>query len=742
VCTEHQTAPQVLLGDGTLGRVCKRCHTLHALSEFDGNLRTCASSLALHNARRRLRKTQAAANNTVAGIERAGGSNTNQEASSTPSEPGSPETQPSSGATPPTDPGAPTLLLRPRAAGGSLGADVMAILALQRFTIEVKLPACSTPAALPSGDVLADALQACLGSNSSLIDTACVSIAPGCVRLIVDALLDTNAAPAQEQATAQQLANVLKRRGGAAARGARVAGMCHEAAPASLFPLAALLLPPAGSSTGDDDVTVPATCVLPAGAAHLAVRCRGRHVRCTGAGQLTLQSSAVPHAGGCLLVEARGSDGERLHRPRAVVASRDAAMVTELNEAYQRGVVPEHVMQAMLHVIGDALTLRAVWEVRCAAAKAAARAGWSATLRALCAGAESYQPGGGDEVAVAASAHVDAASSISVLHAVAPAAAWKEAARRLRSALVAADPVEVPHCAAFLALRDAQSDVNAPAAAVRVLRAAAAVLQRAAEDAVDVALDVDDNAIELAEFEAFRALRGSQECFLSHALSLLSCLVRLHKTMTLLSRPSWPSDAELGSSGSSILRGFRLHPRTPGAPPVEVRSVPWQDVLIGLRWYAMYSVLFLYPFHLAAFYFSWRLRNGHVPPVRVYYGVLAYWFAAVWVTGHLVCDLCILYATGGAPEWPTGIPTLLHAAFIFWIWRKPLFNPPVIRMIMAWCACCYFSTLLAVAGPRVVFTNEANVAVASVLMFVAVRAGPRERALKAAFASSKKLKQA
>ena len=765
------------MDDGrTLGRVCKRCHALHPLTAFEGPLRTCAASLAIHNQRRcvarahrafapfarrafcasrllpdclahlrcrRARKAQAQAATVVNALEAvASGDAVEAVVASAPvSSPGSPETQP-----PPTaaSPSLPTLVLRQRDAGSAadLGRDVLAVLALKRFTVEVKLPHCATPASLPAGDVLADALFAWLGSSSSgssvLLDTATVSIAPGCVRLVVDAFLD-DVATGGGAATAQHLAAVLRRTCGAAARGAHAAGLCCDAAQAALFPLAAVLLPP-----NDVALPVPALCALPPSPARLAVRCGGRNVRCVaspGEGSLSLQLGSVPGPGGCLLVEARGSDGERLHRPRAVVASRDPALVAELNAAAARGELPDDVMQAVLHVLGDALSPRSTLAVRCAAARAASLAGWGATLAELCAAADSARPGGGAVVAVAASAYATSAPAIAALHAVAPPAAWAEAAARLRAAL-GADSSEMPHCAAFVAFTSAQADPTASAASLRLLAAVHACLLHTAEDDVDVALDAADIAAETAAFHAFRARTSAQAFFVSHALGLLAAFMRLHKTASLLGRTTWPTDAELGPSGADLVLGFRLHPVQAGAPLLTPRDVPWADVLPSLRLYVAFTVAVALPFQLVAFILSYRLMNGHVPSPRWYYGVFAYWFMAAYIGGHAVCDLCILRAAGAAPEWPAGIPTLMHSVFILLVWRKALFKPPLVHVTMAWCAACYFATLLAVAGPTVVFvSNPTNAILAAVIAFCFARAGPRERALRAAYAVSLKLKQ-
>ena len=692
---------------------------------------------------RRARKAQAQAATVVTALEAiASGDGVEAVVASAPvSSPGSPDTQ-----APPTaaSPSLPTLLLRQRDAGSGadLGRDILAVLALKRFTVEVKLPYCPTPASLPAGHLLADALHAWLGSSSSgssvLLDTATVSIAPGCVRLIVDAFRD-DVATGGGAPTAQHLAAVLRRTCGAAAKGAHAAGLCCDAAPAALFPLA-VLLPP-----NDVALSVPARCALHPSPARLAVRCGGRNVRCVaspGEGIFSLQPGSVPGPGGCLLVEARGSDGERLHRPRACVASRDRALVAELNAAAARGELPDDVMQAVLHVLGDALSPQSTLAVRCAAARAAALAGWGATLAALCAAADSARPGGGAVVAVAASAYATSAPAIAALHAVAPPAAWAEAAARLRAAL-GADASEIPHCAAFVAFTSAQADATASAASVRLLAAVHTWLLHTAEDDVDVALDAADVAAETAAFHAFRARTSAQAFFVSHALGLLAAFMRLHKTASLLGRTTWPTDTELGSSGAELVRGFRLHPVQAGAPLLTPRDVPWADVLPSLRLYVAFTVVMALPFQLVAFILSYRLLNGHVPSPRWYYGVFAYWFMAAYIGGHAVCDLCILRAAGAAPEWPTGIPTLMHAVFILLVWRKALFKPPLVHVTMAWCAACYFATLLAVAGPTVVFvSNPTNAILAAVIAFCFARAGFRERAPRAAYAVSLKLKQA
>ena len=190
---------------------------------------------------RRARKAQAQAATVVTALEAiASGDGVEAVVASAPvSSPGSPDTQ-----APPTaaSPSLPTLLLRQRDAGSGadLGRDILAVLALKRFTVEVKLPYCPTPASLPAGHLLADALHAWLGSSSSgssvLLDTATVSIAPGCVRLIVDAFRD-DVATGGGAPTAQHLAAVLRRTCGAAAKGAHAAGLCCDAAPAGTMSL-------------------------------------------------------------------------------------------------------------------------------------------------------------------------------------------------------------------------------------------------------------------------------------------------------------------------------------------------------------------------------------------------------------------------------------------------------------------------------------------------------------------------
>jgi len=700
----HQTAPQVFMGDGSVSRFCQRCHSLQPLAEFEGAQRTCAESLLRHNARRRERKSRAAAN-LVAGLERVGSGSLQ-----------------GTGGTGTPGSGSDNL---PGAAAASAGVD------LQRFTVEVKLPHCATPASLPPGDILQAALAESLGS---VVDTACVSIAPGCVRLIIDALQRSTAdAASQAQAIAEKLAAALRRRGGASAGQARAAGVLSEAAPPSLLPIAALLLPPAGGVA--DMVALPVTCTLPAGAATMSVRCWGRGVRCEvgSDGQVSLQLSAVPYAGGCLLVEARGSDGERLHRPRAVVASRDAVLVSELNDAYQQGVLQESDMQPLLHILGDALTLHATWEVQCAAAKAALRAGWGATLRQLLQAADTYRAGAGDELAVVASAYSDSASVLSVLHTRVPATAWADAARRLRAAL-SDDTFELPHHAAYCAFIEAQSDAGANHDVVRLMRAVSTVMLRDAEDDVDVALDAEDKAADAAAYETFRALQCAHEHFVAHALGILGLLLRIQKAFTALGhRNTWPSDAELGPSAAAILRAFKLHPLAAGAPLVEPRSVPWPVVVRSLRVFTAYCLFPMLPFHIAAFVVSWRLRQGRAPSARLYYAVLGYAISFAYMTGHFVGDLCIMHVTNAAPEWPVEVNTLLHSVFLSWVWRKALFSPTLVRLSMLGFGLCFYGPLLFVAGPRVLFSNVAAVALISALFWTAVRAGAREQAMRAMY---------
>ena len=711
--------------DGAM-RFCQHCHALQPLSGFEGQRRTCTESLARHNARRRERKSRAAAA-VMAGLERVGSETHGGVTRSGPGSRDSPQDTTVSGED------SATLVLRPQDADADLGASVMAVVGLQRFNVEVKLPSCPTPASLPSGDVLHAALADSMGG---VMDTMSVAIVPGCVRLVIDGMQPISAqSAAHATAIAQQLAALLRRRGGQHAAGARVAGLYSDAAPPSIMPLAAVLLPPAAGAA--DVMAVPATCVLPAGAAHLAVRCWGRNVRCdVGAGgQVTLHVGAVPHAGGCLLVEARGSDGERLHRPRAVVASRDAALVEELNEAYRRGMLPEEAMQAVLHVLGDALTPYTTWEVRCAAAAAVSRAGLGATLRQLCQVAEGYEAGAGEALAVVASSHASSAATLSALHAVTPAAAWADAANRMRTAL--SDDSFQPHCAAFCALRLAQTDANASPATVRLLKAVSTVLLRSAEDAADLALDAEDAAAERAAYEAFRTLYCAHEHFITHSLALLGFLLRLQKAVTALRRDSWPSDAEMGPSAAALMRGFKLHPMSPGAPLVQPRSVPWQDVVPSLHVFVWYSLLALLPGHLVTFYVSWRVRNsGRAPSPRVFLWVLCYANCFLYCSNNLVGDLCIMYATGAAPEWPVGPPTLLHSLFMLWVWRKALFTPALVRATMLVTAATSLGPLLLVAGPRVVFGNAANTLLAATVTLTAAFAGARERTLKAAYAAS------
>ena len=737
MCAAHQTASEVTLDDGSLGRFCQLCHVVQPAAEFYGEQRTCAASLARHNARRRERKRKAAAD-LVSGFERVGsetnagasGGGTNG-ASGHSSEPGSPhggEAAPAA-ASPPDAARGVSLVLRPVDGGADLGSAIADVMALQRFTVEVKLPHCHSPASLPAGDVLRTALGVSLGA--SLLDSASVSIAPGCVRLVIDCMTDQpqgNGAKA-----AHHLAAVLRRTCGAAAAGARAAGLRTNPAPAALLPLAAVLLPPNGDIT-----TVPAPCSLPAGA-RLAVRCAGRDVRCgvSASGTVTLQrlTYAVPGAGGCLLVEARGSDGERLHRPRAVVASRNPALVAELNAAAARGDLPEDVMQAVLHALGEALRPNAPWAVQRAGAEVASRAGWGATLAGVCAAAEATSPGGGDVLAVVASPHAGSPAAMAALHAVAPAAAWADAAARLRTAL-GVDAFEQPHLAAYGALTAAQAEPGASPAVVRLLAAMHTLLLRTAEDEVDVALDAADAADDAAAYEAFRALHCAHEHFVAHTLGLFGFVMRLSKTVTVLIRDAWPTDAELGRTAAAILRGMRLHPLQRGLPLVDPRSVPWPTVLASLRVFVAYSVLFLLPNHIAAFTLSWRLRAGRAPSARVYYAVYGISGCFVYLTGHLLGDLCIMAATGAAPEWPVGPPTLLHAFFLLWVWRKAIFVPSVVRMNMAWCFICFMGPLLAVEGPRVVFANAAHAVLAFALAVTAALAGRRERAMQAAWVAS------
>jgi len=414
-----------------------------------------------------------------------------------------------------------------------------------------------------------------------------------------------------------------------------------------------------------------------------------------------------------------------------VVASRDAALVDEVNDAYRRSALQEDDMQAVLHILGDALSKNATWEVRCNAAKAAAVLGWGAALRELCKVAAE-----GDELAVVASTHALSAASLSALRERAPAAAWADAASRLRSAL-SDDSFELPHHAAYCASRLAESEANADPAVLRLLRAVSMVLLRDAEDAVDLVLDAGDEAACTEAYERYRALQCAHEHFVANALGLLGFVLRLHKSVTALGRDSWPSDAEIGHAAAAILRGFRLHPIAAGAPLVEPRSVPWPVVVRALRVFVAYSVLVLLPFHLVAFFLTWRMRyRSRAPSVAVYYAVLGYANAFVHLTGHLIGDLCILYAAGAAPEWPVGPPTLLHSFFLLWVWRKALLPPTLTRVSMLWCVVCFMGPLLVVAGPVVVLGNAAHVVNVAAVIWTAMRAGERERAMRRTFVAT------
>ena len=571
LCETHQLADSVRLADGSTARLCQRCHRLHPLSAFSGSKHSCREALAALAAATSRRRAARAAHSpqhvapVSAAASPADGSDSSTAAlapehacddvvawlSASVAPAGAPAAAAAAAAASPDAAPALSVIARLKSSPGANLAAAAAALALHGFALHIKLPHCASPAQLPPPAALRGALGAALPDAAA---PPSVALLPGCVRLLLDALLPSYTEVPSDAQAAAHVAAALRGSGLAshpAARGATVTvggARCLLETPGPVETLPAddapafWLAPQAALSgvAGDDTVPLLPYDVQPSPA--LAARCGGHHVRLVAAGAPRLRlhrgdvAAAAPAGGALLLMPAAAarSDAARV----VLLCGDDAALADEVNTAcallglQQRnsatnGTDDDANMQRVLLVLGAALQPRAPLRVRQAAGAAAVWLGWAAAAAALVRVSQAEHPSSladephpGDEcdavtaLALHMAAHASEARSAGCLRAAdavmaalatspgAPqpavaAAAWRLAGAALQRAGDAGHAEA--GCAVAAALRDVQSAADvAPevrAYARRVLHGVRRlVLERAALTDTDEDEGGDDDA--------------------------------------------------------------------------------------------------------------------------------------------------------------------------------------------------------------------------------------------------------
>jgi hypothetical protein len=785
LCEAHMVAPELPGPDGGLRRFCQRCHVVQPLSAFSAAQRSCDAALAKYNERRRSRKAAlkgGTGTGTGTGSSRGDGEE-DAEAGATVA---------AGAASAPADsltrwlqmqgPVAGSLLLLRRCGGGEASAAELAAVAAavttQGFTLQVKLPHCATPAALPPPDALRGALGDALGDAAG---PPALSLAPGCVRLVVDVnlpLLHHGGATRREAAAAraEALAAALRACCGDVARGA--APLPPPASPpdaALRLDVAALLLPDAGAAAS---VRVGFAAVGGrADATALRARCAGQPLRCAVAaaadgdaarGTLQLRASdlaTLGGAGGTLLLDVVSSgNGAQPHGapPLALLLCTDAAVVDAVNASLPSGAADADAAQCVVRLLGDALRPRAPLRLRAAAAAAAVWLRWVPALELLlqcCAEEEACGHAAADAavaLALSASAHAAASAAAPGAPAVARClAAWlpgdadadAAAAAALRAAR--ADGHTHPLCAAAAALQAAQRD-GAPATVLRLLRATLALLSEHAPEEFDEAealledsplalrpaaprvRPVEDEAEALA-YDVFLMTQNRTVWQTTSFLGLLGAVLYFILAMRLVfARDAWPSATEVGMS-MPLIEKVQLHRAWSALPPLAPRDVPCSVVQRFTRYFRMYNAGIHIPSFIVLLLLSWRRR----PFARRHAPLIFIALALPDTILPLVCDALVLVATGTAPEYPASASMLVRAAGTWMCLQHGMARPAAVRVLMVHRALCMFGVLLITGNGRVLLTNYGYAANAAVFCYCALTAERRERKLRAIFAAQR-----
>jgi hypothetical protein len=577
LCETHQLADAVRLTDGSVARLCQRCHRLHPLSAFSGTKHACKqalAALAAANSRRRAAcaapSPQQSAQEHAQASAAASPDGSAATAAPTPGRgdaracddivswlsnsvaPAGAPAAAAAAAAAALPEGQPFVVrLSPNAPDANLAAAAAA-LALHGFAIHIKLPHCASPIELPSPPALRGALGAAF---PDAVAPPSVALLPGCVLLLVDALLPwpghDEAAP--EAQAAARIAAALRGAGlvtHAAALGACVTvggvrclvatsqteTLPPDEAPAFwLAPQAVLTLAGGGSDVQQgDDVALS----YDGAQLTLVARCGGQHVRVSFApqdGRLRLHrgdAAAAAPIGGALLLQPAAAARSNASRV-VLLCGADAALAAEVNAACAQlglreppsdagGGANDQMMQRVLCILGAALRPRAPLRVRQAAGAAAVWLGWEAAASALVRIMQSEHDGAGPlsdecDVITALALHMAAHASAARIAGCAPAAdavmaalatapgapqphvaeaAWRLAGAALQRASDAghADP----GCAVAVARRDVDGADAIPeckAHAQRVLHGVwRLILEREALTADDDGDGVDDEA--------------------------------------------------------------------------------------------------------------------------------------------------------------------------------------------------------------------------------------------------------
>jgi hypothetical protein len=808
LCEAHQLADAVRLADGSTARLCQRCHRLHALSAFSGTKHACTqalAALAVANSRRRAARAppspqQAAeklaaspdgSDSTAAQGPGRGSAHACDDVVAWLNDAVSPAVAPVPAALP--EGTAFVARLSSSTPGANL-ATAAAALALHGFAIQIKLPHCASPAELPPAAALRGALGAAL---PDAVAPPSVALLPGCVLLLLDALLP---APAYADATSEaqaaaRLAAALRGAGlleHAGARGATVTvggARClvatlqvetrppDDAPPFWLAPQA--VLTPSG---GGADDTAALLCDM-TGGAQLAARCGGHHVRVTPQdGRLRVHlgdAAAAGPFGGALLVQcasAARSDTSRV----VLLCGADAALAAEVNAAcaslglhdpgHDRGGATDAAMQHVLRILGDALRPRAPLRVRQAAGAAAVWLGWAAAASALVRVVQSEHDGAGptgDEC--------DAVTAL-VLHMATHASAARmaghaRAAEAAMEALATAPGAPQPHVAeaawrlAGAALRRASDEGHAdPGCAVAVARGDV--------DSADAAPECKAHARRvllgvwrlILEHEAARGPVAGLEEVEDHDTAPLEVDVEEEERaydefMMVQNRFVWQTTSGLGVLGALmyVVQGVRhVAGRSDWPSTNEMKlAMPLIDRIVLRRptWSAPSAAIRPRDVPWPAVRFATAVHFAYsvlfILPGMLVLFVLSWRRApARWrhASTHFVllsipetfvaplCDALVFHACGCVPEYPTAVPVLVRAVAVIMCVQRCMARPGVMYAVFANRALCTFGALLAIGHWRVLFTNFGYAFHAASLAYLAATVGARERAMRAAFA--------
>lgn len=525
---------------------------------------------------------------------------------------------------------------------------------------------------------------------------ATAAIAPGCVLLSVDALLEADCA-LPDAAQAARFASALRESGfaghPAAASGVVLVGgarapLSGAAAGWPQMPLALALPPRALSLEGPGEWVALPCCLAGTPGLAWAARCSGHALAVEAQpGALLLaraQLRALGGQGGCVLLSCvpLGSPGDAeplRSAPRALLVCACGSLAAQLDAALL--VSPagaDGPAQSVMRVLGDALRHKATPRVRVAAAAVAVWLGCGALVTVLQAmeeeeegSVEGSTGGSGEDVAMdlalAALAQAALATPAGVLgaatvataaSAVASPAAWLLASALLSEASDA-HAHALPEAAALAAL-DRAWELDGPdgRGAARVLRAVQRAVLRQQAEPWEAQLDGADESAAALLFRVHTRARAWDAVGL--LLLQRAALLAAAAAREVLLRPAtaWPD--RLGPGSAALVRHTRLWPAA-GGPALALQAAPWLAVVQATRAFSLLALLPLGAASAAILLAMRQLQRGRFAIV----GAAAlhhrlFLALAVSVLGGALGDALLLHSTGGVVEWP--LPLLAAGA--------------------------------------------------------------------------------